>query len=100
MDASLGPTSGHKWIHSMYTIKRFVDFFLEISVGHIQKCRNLRSHDFQPYRIIIIIIILNELGLNRPYHRTPLKLHQPNALHLLITHIYCIFDWCNLRVVG
>ena len=27
MDASLGPTSGHKWIHSMYTIKRFVDFF-------------------------------------------------------------------------
>jgi hypothetical protein len=37
MDASLGSTSGHKWIHSMYTIKRFVDVFLEINVEDTQK---------------------------------------------------------------
>jgi len=37
MDASLGLTSGHKWIHSMYTVKRFADIFWEISVGDIKK---------------------------------------------------------------
>ena len=107
MDGSLGPTSGHNWILSNYTIKRFTDFlvsFFDIRLGQVRlgqirlgqvrlgqvrlgqvrlgQCgrysKNVHTYlwrqNFQPYRIIIIIIIIhNELGLERQFRQTPLR---------------------------
>jgi hypothetical protein len=71
----------------MYTIKLFIDFCMILYF--VDLCINLRSYDFQPYRIIIKIFIRKELCFDWTFHETPLKVHQQNAQYLLITYIYC-----------
>jgi len=61
---------------NLYNKALYRFWFFERSVEDIKKCIYLWRQDFQPYRIIIIIMIIirNELDLERPLHQKPFNL--------------------------